>query len=279
MKRRAPLWLLSLLILAGCYPMSRNSVEEEKDPHFVEGSRRRNAMDDEGAIKSFERALQSNPNNSAAHFELGILYEKKGDCIAALYHYERHLQLRENSPNGEMVTNRMVNCKRELASTVSYTVVNRDVQRQFEKLTQTNAALKQRVDQLELELTRRPQFLTNYVTNFVSIPQFSPTDRNPTRATQIVRTEVGESEPAPSVNPRIEQKKSSTPKSTSSRPTTKRETPPAATAAASSHTVRPGETLAVIAQKYGISKEELISANPGIARGTRAGQKLNIPAQ
>src|SRR5436190_6017948 len=140
MNRKAPLWLLFLLALVfvGCYPMSRSTLDEEKDPHFLEGSRRRNAMDDEGAIKSFEKALQTNPNNSAAHFELGILYEKKADWAAAIYHYQRHLQLRENSPNGEIVTNRMVACKRELASSVSYTVVNRDVQRQFERLTQTN---------------------------------------------------------------------------------------------------------------------------------------------
>lgn len=43
------------------------------------------------------------------------------------------------------------------------------------------------------------------------------------------------------------------------------------------HTVGRGETLATIAQRYNITVEQLVEANPGIDKLFFAGQKLNIP--
>jgi N-acetylmuramoyl-L-alanine amidase len=45
------------------------------------------------------------------------------------------------------------------------------------------------------------------------------------------------------------------------------------------HTVRPGETMQVLARKYKISVAQLRAANPGLGSGTRAGQTLNIPTK
>jgi len=246
----------------------------------MEGQRRLNALDEDGAIKSFEKALQTNPNNSAAHFQLGVLYEKKGDWASAIYHYQHHLQLRENSPMGDVVTNRMVACKRELASTVSYTIVTREVQRQLERLTQTNAFYQQRVAQLEAELNRRPQYMTNYVTNFVSIPQFSPKDRSVTRPTVVQNEpeENPENRPSASRLPTPDSRTRTVARNSARQSSTPKETPKAHSSGAT-HSVRPGETLAVIAKKYGISKEDLVAANPGAAHGARAGEKLIIPAR
>jgi len=278
MIRKAPLWLLFLFVFAGCYPMSRNSLEEEKDPHFMEGQRRLNAMDEEGAIKSFERALQTNPNNSAAHLSLGSLYEKKNDWAAAIYHYQRHLQLRENSPMGEVVTNRMVACKRELASTVAFTALTGGAQRQMERLASTNSLLQQRLNQMETELNRRPQYVTNYVTNFVSMPQFSPKDRSVTRPTVVQNDPEPDEEPASTPRPSADHRKT-TPSPRITKPVAQKQTPKPSRSTSATHSVRPGETLAVIAKKYGVSKEELVAANPSAARGAKAGEKLLIPSK
>ena len=51
-------------------------------------------MDFDGAVAAFENALLSNPKSAAAHLELGLLYEEnKSNYAAAIYHYEKHLEL------------------------------------------------------------------------------------------------------------------------------------------------------------------------------------------
>jgi LysM repeat protein len=55
-----------------------------------------------------------------------------------------------------------------------------------------------------------------------------------------------------------------------------RDVPPARRAV---HTVRPGETMAVLARRYGVSVKDLRAANPGLGSGVRSGQKINIPAK
>src|SRR4051812_15339058 len=103
------LFLLLAFSLTGCSQFKRSSLEEEKDPYYLEGKKRVNAMDWDGAIESFERALQSNPRNAAAHLELGILYDRrKNDYGAAIFHYERHLAFRTNSPMAEVVRQNII---------------------------------------------------------------------------------------------------------------------------------------------------------------------------
>src|SRR5512140_3962285 len=94
--------LLMLALLAvgasGCFPLADGPTEEEKDPHYLAGKSRLSGMDYDGAIAAFENALISNPKSAAAHFELALLYEeKKNDYAAAIYHYQRHLELRPES--------------------------------------------------------------------------------------------------------------------------------------------------------------------------------------
>ena len=76
------------LILVGCLPSAETQTDEQKDPFYLTGKTRVNDRDYRGAIESFEKALENNPRNAAAHFELGLLYEQQeNDCAAALYHY------------------------------------------------------------------------------------------------------------------------------------------------------------------------------------------------
>ena len=85
-------WLA--VALSGCTPSGRSQLSEEKEPHFVLGKSRVNAMDFQGAIEAFEQSLEANPHSAAAHFELGWLYdEKTSDPAAAIYHYQEYLKL------------------------------------------------------------------------------------------------------------------------------------------------------------------------------------------
>src|SRR5262245_21208149 len=105
-------------MLSGCEPSGRSLSEEEKEPHFLAGKSRVNAMDYPGAIESFEKALEANLRSASAHYELGLLYEKnKQDYAAAIYHFDRFLELCPTSEYGEVVKQRIAACKQELART------------------------------------------------------------------------------------------------------------------------------------------------------------------
>src|SRR5947208_3003657 len=115
--------------MSGCGPVSDGPTDEEKDPHFLSGKSRLSSMDYDGAIAAFENALISNPKSASAHFELALLYEeKKTDYAAAIYHFERHLELRPESNMAETVKQHVLACKLELAKTVPFALVNRQVQ-------------------------------------------------------------------------------------------------------------------------------------------------------
>jgi hypothetical protein len=296
MTERAPTWrlLLHLLLsffLAGCTQMRRAAVDDEKEPQYLEGQKRANRMDWDGAIDSFEHALQANPKNASAHFQLGVLYDtKKNDYSAAIYHYQRHLMLRTNSPMADLVKQNITACTRELAKSVRMAVLTPVDQRDLTRLHDTNVLLQARVQFLESELTRRPQYVTNYITNFVGVPQSDGTGGSRlTRATHSVPPpdKIENPPESPSVT---RNEPHAAPKSGSSKPTAtntrhqpstpdRRQPEPAVaqTGTRSVHTVRPGETLASLASRYGVSLPALKAANPGAAGGVRAGQKIDIP--
>jgi LysM repeat protein len=295
----APAWRLFLFLflalpLVGCSQLKRGNVDDEKDPHFIEGKRRVGGMDYDGAIESFERALQSNPNNAAAHRELGILYyDQKSDFPAAIYHYQRHLKLQPTSPMGQIITQHISFSKRELAKTEAILPVDREIQQQLERFTMTNEVLRKRIETLEAQLSRGPRYITNYVTNYFEAPNFEQGGaRSLTRPAQIVEApEVEEPRQEP---PAQEASRRTAPttrgarepsapsggsRASSSRSGSSTRTAQPGAKTASVHTVKPGETMERLAQRYGVSVAELRAANPGSARGVRSGQKVNIPAK
>src|SRR5690348_5687004 len=104
--------LLAGLALGGCLPSPQSQSDEEKELHFLEGRSRVNTMDYPGAIESFEKALEANPQSAAAHFELGWLFDRKEpDPAAAIYHYAKYLTLRPGADNMETVKERILACK------------------------------------------------------------------------------------------------------------------------------------------------------------------------
>src|SRR6478609_8319706 len=122
------------LVLSGCFLPNEGPVDEEKDPHFLAGKNHATSLDYDGAIVAFENALISNPKNAAAHFELGLLCEEhKSDFAAAIYHYEKHLELRPQSRLADTIRQRIMNCKVEIGKTVSFYLVNQKVQAELRR--------------------------------------------------------------------------------------------------------------------------------------------------
>lgn len=265
---RAILILVLCILCGGCLPIAETPLDEEKDPNFIEGRNHQNAMDYKGAIEAFERSVQANPRNAAAHFELGLLYEQKmNDHVAAIYHYQKHLQLRPKSDYAEAIKPRITACKLELAKTVTFGVVTREVHRDLEKMTNDLVLLKRQNDVLRAQLAAKPTVLTQWmtlrVTNTVNVPQPVYITNAATRVAPAPTNAVRTLAPTNTVAPRIVPRPTQTP------------VPPSATRA---HRVQPGETMAQVARRYNISLQRLQAANPSVRPNlVRAGQTLNIP--
>ncbi|HEX3721056.1 MAG TPA: LysM peptidoglycan-binding domain-containing protein [Verrucomicrobiae bacterium] len=152
LRKRGIACFLILLLLAvcggGCIP-GDSHVDEEKDPHFQRGRNLASSQDFPGAVNEFEKALETNPHSAAAHFELGWLYDTKiNDYAAAIYHYERYLQLQPNSQRAQSINvkERIRGCKRELADAEFPLPNDQNLQKVVDRLTAENMALRQQLD-------------------------------------------------------------------------------------------------------------------------------------
>jgi tetratricopeptide (TPR) repeat protein len=256
--RGVPL-LMAGLLLSGCLPSGQSQFEEEKEAHFLAGKSRVNAMDYKGAIESFEKALEVNPRSAAAHFELGILFEKEEtDSAAAIYHYGEYLKLRPRAENGEIVRQHVMSCKQELARTVSLGPVTEKQQRDLDKLAEENKRLTEENKRLNEEVAKWRAY-------------FGTRSQGPTNAGSPT---LAATRPVPVPDPEQTPSGVVTPSS----PTNPgRQT--GASAALRTHTIKAGETPTIIARQYGVKVEALMAANPKVeARRLRPGQTLNIPA-
>lgn len=279
-----PIRLLTLaalaLALGGCVPVDSGGGDEQKEMHFLAGKSRLNSMDFDGAIAAFENALISNPKSASAHLELGLLYEeKKSNYAAAIYHFERHLQLRPKSKWTETVNQHIYSCKLQLAKTVSLVLVSREVQDDLRRLTSSNSELRKQIEVLKTELADQAIQFSNKLAlaSQVSlpVPDLEPERREPGRR-------VPNPEPralVPNRRPDSVQRPTATPSVQRSNPQPRFRSQPSPMALPRSHIVRPGETLSSISQKYNVKLSALQRANPYVeARRLRAGQVLNIPS-
>jgi LysM repeat protein len=242
--------LLAGLVLSGCLPSAPR--EDEKEPYFLAGKSRVNAMDFNGAIESFEKAVEVNPKSAAAHFELGLLYDQKdSNPAAAIYHFERYLKLSPNSGKDELVKTRILACKQQLAQTVSLGPVTEKQQRDLEKSILENKDLHAQVEGLRAEVARL-QAMTNHASAGSPAPRLVP----PSVSSQSMAAGTSPSNPAKPGRTSV---------------------PPIA--GARTHIVKAGETPIVIARKYGVRMEALKAANPRLdERHLQVGQALTIPA-
>ena len=236
-------------MLSGCLPSAPR--DEEKEPYFLAGKSRVNTMDFKGAVESFEKAVEVNPKSAPAHFELGWLYDQKeSDPAAAIYHYERFLKLSPNSGKEEMVKTRILACKQQLAQTVSLGPVTEKQQRDFELLAEENKRLRDEVERWRASASRL---------------------QNPTNQSGAVLPPTRVSQPTVSGQPVV----TAASISNSAAPGRSSVSP---AASSRTHVVKAGETPGMIARRYGIKVEALMTANPGLdPRRLRVGQTLAIP--
>ncbi len=243
--------------LVGCAP-GQGQTDEEKEPHFVLGQSRVNAMDYQGAVDAFEQSLEANPQSAAAHYQLGMLYEEKvPDPAAAIYHYKRYLKLNPNASNADVINQHIVACKRQLAADVMGLPSTSAAQQQLEKLADQNRELQQQVDQLQETVKQWNAYYAS---------QLAARSNSPPQNISVAPQNPG---PAPDAIPAHP---AATADSTPTRPA------PPKPARPRTHMVVAGETAVAIARKAGVKLSALEAANPGMNPARiRAGQVLNLP--
>jgi tetratricopeptide (TPR) repeat protein len=249
---RSALSLLAGLALSGCLRSAPSQLDEEKESHFMLGRSRVSAMDYQGAIEAFGRALEVNPKSGAAHFELACLFEKReADPAAAIYHYQQYLKLRPKAENTETVNQHIQALKQELARNISLGPVTERQQREFERLVEENRHLNEEVEKWRAHAIRL-QALTNQTATAPAAPR------------GVKPATSGQSPPGGSTPPAL----------------TRSGPPPSAPGATTRvHRVRAGETANMIARQYRVRVDALLAANPRIEpRRLQVGQTLNIPA-
>ena len=248
------LWLG--IALGGCLPSDQDQSDEEKEPHFVLGKSRINAMDYQGAVEAFEESLEVNPHSAAAHFELGWLYdEKESDPAAAIYHYQQYLKLNPSAGNTEVIKQRIESCKQELAADVLPLPSTPAAQKQITRLIEQNQQLQDEVNKWRA-----------YFASQSAAKNQPSTVPNPMAA----QSSANSGSPPPDHNASPVSDGSSQDHPVHSAP---------AKSILGTHTVVAGETAVRIARRYGISLDALLAANPGLEpRRMRVGQILNIPS-
>jgi len=249
--------LCTALALSSCTPSSSASLEEEKEPHFLEGKSRVNSMDYAGAIESFEQALEVNPKSAAAHFEIGLLCDQReADPATAIYHYGRYLKLRPEGDKVDRARSRVMACKEQLARTVSLGPLAQALQHDYDVLAEQNKRLAEENKSLREKLERWE------ASAHKSAAAGQPPAQDPSGPAQAVLGRFV----APNRNHQLAGlRENPAPRPPGSDTRT--------------HTVSPGETPMAIAKKYGIKLEALMAANPRLEpRRMRVGQTLAVPA-
>ena len=242
--RRCAIGFLLCLGLWGC---GDNTLDEEKEPHFIKGRNLVMQGDFEGAIGSFEKALAINPRSAAAHFELAVLFEshdKGNDPAAAIYHFERFLKIRPGSPRADLVRQEVNACKMDLAKTIS-------------NVGPATNAEQHDVATLLAENKRLTAELAKYRA-WNPTTGAAPTNNPPVTTVRQPTNPVPVETRTTSTNPGLTARTSSS--------------------AGKIYTIKPGDTPAGIARKHGISVTSLMAANPGVrATALQPGHTLNIP--
>lgn len=255
LKSAAGWLLLGMLCLggAGCLPTDRVTGGEEDDPDFQAGLAHKRSGRPLRAVESFERALQRNPGSVSAHFELGLLYyQGVTNYVAALYHFDRVQLLNPHFKYNQMVEQMIRGCKQEFMRDIPVGTITwqmqQDLQR-LQRLEQENAELRQRIEQLRIELAAQS------VTRQPGGANLSEASRNSTTG-------------------------GAAPRRTAPSASTERSIGPGSRTGASSYVVHKGDTIYSIARRHDLHPNALLAANPGVdPKLIHPGQTLVVPSR
>ncbi len=281
------------LCLSGCAPFF-DADSEEKNPLIGDGLAKKAAYNFQGALESFEKALEGNPRLARPHWELGLLYSQNvPNPAAAIYHFERLLKLRPDWRQADTARGFIDAAKIELAKSVPLGPQTPHMQQQLDKLTaqvhqtanentrlrQQNQALQAQVAQLNAENTQLKNRLLALQSPPATGASSAAVATSPNLAAAGTRVATSASAPTQQSTARAATSKPGT-QGASERIDTNfaamQVTPGAPTSR--TYTVRARDTLSGIAAARGVKLRDLIRANPSInPNRLKVGQTIKLP--
>ena len=149
--------LLALFLIAGTMGVTTGCnrlpegepIAETSEPGYEEGKRLMRQGREQEAVAAFFEVIESREDGAPeSHLEVGLIYllEIK-DPVAAIYHFRQFLKLNPNSPQADLVEQRIVAAKREFARSLpaqplENQVLRNDLLDVVEALQRENAQLK-----------------------------------------------------------------------------------------------------------------------------------------
>lgn len=282
---------LVCLCLTGCFPFSETD-QDEKNPLIGDGLAKKAAYNYQGAVESFEKALEGNPRLARAHWELALLYSQNvPNPAAAIYHFEKLLKLRPDWPQADTARRFIDAAKIELAKSAPLGPQTPYMQQQLDKLTaqvhemanennklrQQNQALSLQIQQLTVENTQLKDKLramqtptgTTTAVPATTQPQGTATGRPTSVAGSTSQIQSAAVPPSSTQAVGRSQSPQATADSGARSGTVQRPT---------TYVVRRGDTLSGIAVAHGLKLRDLVQANPSIdPNRLRIGQTIKIP--
>lgn len=264
--------LVALVALAGCAEDERQSYATETDePLYRQAEQLKRANRNPEALSAYLKVIEKRGDDAPeSHLEAGLVYlHHIRDPIAAIYHFRKFLALRPNSAQAPLVRQRIDAAIRDFARTLPAQPVESQLQRvdliaALDKLKLENDLLKRQIADLQggRETAAPGDSSTTPVERAADDLSLS------LNALPTVRTR-----PAPTERVRP-----------AAAPTGRTASPaPSAPAVARRHTVRPGDTLSSLAQRYYGNRSrwrDIYQANRSQMRSEsdlRVGLELVIP--
>ena len=148
--------LLGCAVFTGCEPRDTMTFTSEVDePHYRRGSQLLKAGRTQEALAAFLKVIEKRGGDAPeSHLEVGLLYlQNVKDPIAAIYHFRKFLELRPNSPQADLVRQRIETATKEFARTLPAQPLEGQMQRVdlmdlVEKLQTENTQLKDEIARL-----------------------------------------------------------------------------------------------------------------------------------
>lgn len=269
--------LASLLLVTGCDRYDSSPFTAEIDePNYRRGKDLLRQGRNQEALASFLKVVEKRGDDAPeSHLEIGILYQQHiKDPIAAIYHYRKFRELKRNSPQSDLVRQRIDAATREFARTLP----GQPLDNQMDRLD-----LLEKMDQLQRENLQLKEQLIGLRTQAVNSPRpatVAPVAPEDDQAPLAI-------DPAQSPIAAVPEPVAPTPAAVAASrpPVPSAPTPPAAPAGGRRYVVQKGDSLYAIAKlHYGAANnarvQAILAANRSVlpnAGALQPGMTLVIP--
>lgn len=261
------LLLVFCFVFSGCQPMSVARVDEEREAYYMDAKEKLFAGDYEEAAVGFERALEVNPKNAAAHLELGLLhYEHLHDYVFAIYHFRKMLDLRPDHLMAGQIKDHLTRCEMDFASSIHLGPLNQNTETRIRNLVETKEKLEEKVQSLEGQLSQMRSVLTAQ-SNALKVAQ-----ENASQTQKAASSPSNGMERNPVRQPAVE--------GNANTPQRQPEVTPVSTTTPKyrKHVVRANDSFYKLSRKYGVTPKAIADVNRGVdSTKLQIGQVLNIP--